>query len=208
MNKIASPKKQDTTETEQLWLDAAYDLLVESGVDAVKVLPMAKKLNLSRSGFYWHFEDREAVLQKLLKRWQEQNTGNLVARTESYADTITEAMFNLFDCWITPELFDTKLDFAVRNWSHSDPSMRQIINQADQTRINAIRDMFMRFGFERADADIRAHTVYFTQIGYISMMVREGKDERLSRMPHYIELYTGTSPTKAEIARFMARHIS
>ncbi len=208
MNKIASPKKQDTTETEQLWLDAAYDLLVESGVDAVKVLPMAKKLNLSRSGFYWHFEDREAVLQKLLKRWQEQNTGNLVARTESYADTITEAMFNLFDCWITPELFDTKLDFAVRNWSHSDPSMRQIINQADQTRINAIRDMFMRFGFEGADADIRAHTVYFTQIGYISMMVREGKDERLSRMPNYIELYTGASPTKAEIARFMARHIS
>ena len=31
------------------WLNAAYESLPESGVDAVKVLPLATKLNLSRT---------------------------------------------------------------------------------------------------------------------------------------------------------------
>lgn len=192
--------------SEQLWLDAAFELLVNSGIDGVKVMPMAKMLNLSRTGFYWHFESREALLALLLKRWEDKNTGNLIARTESYADTITEAMFNLFDCWIDPDLFDAKLDFAVRNWSRKDQAVKAIVDSADQVRINAINNMFLRFGFEKDNADVRAHNIYFTQVGYISMMVQEIHDERLSRMPAYVELYTGVAPTPREVARFMARH--
>ena len=192
--------------SEQLWLDAAFELLVNSGVDAVKVMPMAKMLNLSRTGFYWHFKDRKALLSALLKRWENKNTGNLVTQTESYAETITEAMFNLFDCWIDPNLFDAKLDFAVRNWSRKDPKVKEIVDSADQVRIAAINKMFLNFGFAEDNADVRAHNIYFTQVGYISMMVQEVRDERLSRMPAYVELYTGVAPTSREIARFMARH--
>lgn len=192
--------------SEQLWLDAAFELLVNSGVDAVKVMPMAKMLNLSRTGFYWHFKDRETLLAALLKRWENKNTGNLVTQTESYAETITEAMFNLFDCWIDPDLFDAKLDFAVRNWSRKDPKVKAIVDSADQVRIEAINKMFLKFGFAEDNADVRAHNVYFTQVGYISMMVQEVRDERLSRMPAYVELYTGVGPMPREIARFMARH--
>lgn len=192
--------------SEQLWLDAAFELLVNSGVDAVKVMPMAKMLNLSRTGFYWHFKDRKALLSALLKRWENKNTGNLVTQTESYAETITEAMFNLFDCWIDPNLFDAKLDFSVRNWSRKDPKVKLIVESADQVRIAAINKMFLNFGFAEDNADVRAHNIYFTQVGYISMMVQEVRDERLSRMPAYVELYTGVAPTPREIARFMARH--
>ena len=93
--------------TPEVWLDAAYDLLVEGGVEAVKVMQLAEKLGLSRTSFYWHFPDREALLAGLLDRWQAKNTGNLVARCEAEAATISEAMLNLFDCWIDPALFDS-----------------------------------------------------------------------------------------------------
>lgn len=192
--------------SEQLWLDGAFELLVNSGIDAVKVMPMAKMLNLSRTGFYWHFESRKALLAALLKRWENKNTGNLVRQTENFADTITEAMFNLFDCWIDPNLFDAKLDFAVRNWSRKDPAVKEIIDSADKVRIEAINKMFLKFGFENENAGVRAHNIYFTQVGYIAMMVQEVHDERLSRMPAYVELYTGVTPMPREIARFMARH--
>ena len=49
-----------------MWLDAAYELLVEGGVEAVKVMPLAAKLGLSRTSFYWHFADREALLAGLI----------------------------------------------------------------------------------------------------------------------------------------------
>ena len=88
--------------SEDLWIDAAYALLVESGVKSVKVMTVAKALGLSRTSFYWHFPDRDALLDALIRRWRERNTANLVAQTELYAASITEAVLNLFDCWIKP----------------------------------------------------------------------------------------------------------
>jgi AcrR family transcriptional regulator len=39
----------------ETWLSAAYQSLVESGVDAVRIGPLAKKVKLSRTSFYWFF---------------------------------------------------------------------------------------------------------------------------------------------------------
>ncbi len=58
------------------WLEAAYESLLESGVDSVKILPLAKKLNLSRTSFYWFFKDREELLAAPLSRWRDKNTGS------------------------------------------------------------------------------------------------------------------------------------
>ena len=106
--------------TPEVWLDAAYALLVEGGVEAVKVMPLAAQLGLSRTSFYWHFADREALLAGLIARWQSQNTANLIARTQAPAATIAEAMLNVNDCWITPALFDSRMEFAIRTWALTD----------------------------------------------------------------------------------------
>lgn len=192
--------------SEALWLDAAYELLIDSGVDAVKVMPLAKKLGMSRTSFYWHFKDRKALLAALISRWEKHNTGNLISQTEIYAETITEAVLNLFDCWISPELFDARFDFAIRNWAHQSDKLKVVLEQADLERINAIHSMFIRFGTEEEQADTRARTIYYTQVGYISMLVDEPLSERLKKMPAYVEIYTGRRAKKSEIARFMARH--
>jgi AcrR family transcriptional regulator len=197
-----------TRGSEDLWLNAAYEVLVTAGVDAVKVMPLAQMLGLSRTSFYWHFKDREALLAALLDRWEAQNTGNLVARTEAYAESINEALYNLFDCWLTRDLFDSRLDFAIRNWALGDPAIKAKLQRTDETRITAIRAMFARFGYLPDHADTRAHTVYYTQIGYISMMVAEPRDIRIARMPAYVENFSGRAPAPAETARFMARHTS
>lgn len=197
-----------TRGSEDLWLTAAYEMLVTNGVDAVKVMPLAQMLGLSRTSFYWHFKDREALLAALLDRWEAQNTGNLVARTKAYADSINEALYNLFDCWLTRDLFDSRLDFAIRNWALGDAVVKAKLQRTDDTRITAIRAMFARFGYAPDHADTRAHTVYYTQIGYISMMVAEPRDIRLARMPAYVETFSGHPPAPAETARFMARHVS
>ncbi|OMH30537.1 TetR/AcrR family transcriptional regulator [Motiliproteus sp. MSK22-1] len=194
--------------SEDLWLDEAYKMLVESGVESVKVMPLAKALNMSRTSFYWHFEHREALLNALIQRWEKKNTGNLISQTERYAESISEAVLNLFDCWINPDLFDARMDFAIRNWAQQAPDLKKTLEHTDQERINAIRAMFTRFDFSEEQADTRAHTVYYTQIGYISMMVEEPLSRRLKRIPAYIETFTGSYPTESEIARFESRHQS
>ena len=181
-------------------------MLVTSGVEAVKVMPLARSLGLSRTSFYWHFDSREALLASLVDHWEKKNTGNLVARTEHYAETITEAVLNLFDCWIDRDLFDDRLDFAIRNWAQNDRQLKSTLEHTDQQRIAAIRRMFARFDFAPAQAEVRAFTVYYTQVGYIAMMVEEPLAVRLARMPAYVESFTGQAPGAAEFARFIARH--
>lgn len=191
----------------ELWLDAAYDALVTGGVEAVKVAPLAERLRLSRTSFYWHFADREALLAGLIERWQGRNTGNLIARCETPATTITEAVLNLFDCWIDPDLFDSRLEFAIRTWALTDVRLTDTLVEADQTRINAIAALFRRFGYDSAEADIRAHTIYLTQVGYIAMRMVETVETRIERIPSYVLTFSGKAPTAAEIAVFRARHL-
>lgn len=196
----------DPRTTEDAWLKAAYDVLTESGVEAVKIMPLAKRLGLTRSGFYWHFKDRDALLEAMIRHWEDKNTGNLVARCDAYADSICEAIFNLFDCWLDENLFDSRLDLAIRNWARNNPALHARLARSDQRRREAMEEVFLRFGFDAPEAEVRALTMIYTQIGYISMQVTETREQRLARMPDYIEVFTGQKPAEADTQRFMARH--
>lgn len=188
------------------WLQAAYEALLESGVDSVKILPLAKRLNLSRTSFYWFFKDREEMLNALIARWREKNTGNMVKRSEAYAESLSEAMLNVFDCWVDKDLFDSPFEFAVRSWALQSEDILEEVRQADQARLEALVRMFMRFGYDETAADVRARTTYLVQIGYISMQAQEDIALRMKRIPEYIAIYTGQTPRRNELDRFFARH--
>lgn len=190
----------------EVWLDAAYDMLVEGGVESVKVMPLAARLGLSRTSFYWHFPDREALLAGLIARWQSQNTANLIARTQAQAATVAEAMLNVTDCWITPALFDSRMEFAIRTWALTDSKLAEVLRGVDELRIQALTALFERFSFPPLEARLRAQTVYLTQIGYIAMRTEETLEHRLQRIPDYVLIFTGCAPTAAELAAFRARH--
>ncbi|AZV26817.1 TetR family transcriptional regulator [Pseudomonas syringae] len=188
-----------------VWLDAAYEALKESGVDAVRVMPLAKRLNLSRTSFYWFYEDREQLLAALLARWRDKNTGGLVGQCERYAESVSEAILNVFECWLNPALFDSQFEFAVRSWALQSDEVAGQIALADDARINALAAMFRRFGYEPGAADARARTIYLTQIGYISMKTSEDVIVRFRRIPQYVTVFTGKSPKRRELDRFFGQ---
>lgn len=188
------------------WLEAAYDALLEGGVDAVKILPLAKRLKLSRTSFYWFFRDREELLAALIARWRDKNTGNLIRQAEAYAESIAEATLNVFDCWLDRDLFDAKFEFAIRSWALQSEEILNEVQVADNARLAALGRMFERFGHEPVAADVRARTLYLVQIGYISMQTEEDLELRLKRIPEYVAIFTGTAPEPREMDRFLARH--
>lgn len=189
-----------------VWINAAQELLLEAGVDAVKIQPLAKRLNLSRTSFYWFFKDHKELLDALVKRWREKNTGNFVKQTNAYAETLVEAVLNVNDLWFDPDLFDSKFEFAIRSWALQSPRLLAEVRKADFLRLKALRNLYRRFGFDEISADVRARTIYLVQIGYISMQSEEDLKLRFSRIPEYVEIFTGLRPKKRELDRFYARH--
>jgi AcrR family transcriptional regulator len=189
----------------EMWLEAAYDSLLVGGIDSVRILLLAKKLNLSRGSFYWFFKDREELLSTLLARWKEKNTGNWIARTEAYAETICEAVLNVTDCWFDDTIFDSKYEAAIRSWAQQSPEVARETAAVDAGRIAALVAMFERFDYERADAEVRARALYYTQLGYVASQPNDPMALRMSRISRYAELFTSVKPQERELERFFAR---
>lgn len=186
------------------WLNVARDVLVSHGVGEVKIAALGQKLDVSRSSFYWYFKSRQHLLDALLKDWEARNTNTIIAAVARPAETITEAVCNFFRCFIDPAQFDQGLDFAVREWARRDEAVRQRIDAADAARLDAVTAMFERHGYSPGDADARARILYFMQLGYHALDLREPMDVRMSRIEGYVRGFTGQAPDAFAIATFRA----
>ncbi len=203
MDPTVPAKNRASRET---WIDAAYTLFVTEGIAAVKIMPLAKSLNLTRTGFYWHFKDLSELHDAILDIWQNRNTGVILERCTAPADSLCAALFNLIDCWIDTELFDAPLDLAIRNWARNDERLQALVDTSDSDRLAAVKSLFQRFGKTGDDAHFRALTVILTQTGYYSMHVQEPRVQRAIAGCQYVEIFAGEPPTQAEMDVFLERH--
>ncbi len=186
------------------WLQLALDVLVSDGIGEVKVLKLAKRLDVSRSSFYWYFKSRQDLLDALLAHWNATNTAAILRHAEAPKPTITAAVAHLFRCFIDPDLFSPQLDFAIREWSRRSGKVRRVLDRADDARLHALTRMFARHDYAPEEADTRARVLYFMQIGYYSLELHEPLDVRLARTESYLLAFTGRQPEAAEIAELDA----
>lgn len=204
--KSDEPQETGWRGSRDVWLDAAHALLIEAGIDAVRIQSLSRRLKIARTSFYWHFSDRETLLAALAERWVGRTSGGMIAACTAFAESETEAMLNVIGCFLDDRTFDSRFEFAMRSWALQDPAIMALLNAEDARRLEALIAMFQRWGHESVDAETRARTVYLTQIGYIAMQQREDLALRMARIPAYVQIFTGVRPEAREIARFHARH--
>lgn len=188
--------------TREDWLNIARDVLVHEGVGELKIMTLAERLSVSRSSFYWYFKNRTGLLDALLDEWETRNTGQIVQQCNVASRSINEALSNFFRCFVDRNGFDAGLDFAVREWARRDENVRARIDRADAARLRAVTGMFLRHDFPATEADIRARVVYYMQIGYHALELRENFETRLNRAGGFLEAFTGQAPTSAELEDF------
>jgi AcrR family transcriptional regulator len=186
------------------WLDRALSVLEIEGVARVTVLNLSERLGVSRSSFYWYFKNREDLFDALLARWEELNTRSIMTQAEAPAASINEAVCNVFRCWINPGIFSPRLDFAIREWARGSPKVRKALDHSDAERTAAIQAMFERFAYREQDALVRARVLYYMQIGYYALDIREPIEARLALTPHYLKAITGVAASEADIESLRA----
>jgi AcrR family transcriptional regulator len=188
------------------WVVAGITLLSRGGVDAVRITHLADALEVTRGSFYWHFKDRQALLDALVDFWRDRYTGALVATAEG-AQTLSEGILGLFDVWIGLEEFDPRVDAAMRDWARVSDTAGAAVEAADKARLDAIAALFFRNGYERTEASLRARVVYYTQIGYYALGIEERMADRLDLLELYYATFTGRTLDPVAADRFRARHL-
>jgi AcrR family transcriptional regulator len=199
-----APQSGNVKATRDDWLEVALSALALEGVAHVTVLNLSERLGVSRSSFYWYFKNRDELLDALLERWDSLNTRSIVNQAEEPAATVNQAVCNVFRCWVNPLIFSPRLDFAVREWARRSPSVREALDRSDRVRTEALKALFVRFGYDDEDAFVRARVLYYMQIGYYALDLREPIETRLNLTPHYLKAFTGVDPSEAEIDAFRA----
>ncbi|WP_244496140.1 TetR/AcrR family transcriptional regulator [Ensifer sp. Root31] len=190
--------------TREAWIHAGIDALIEEGIASVKIQVMAKRLGVSRSSFYWFFADLQALHGELLEHWLTKNTSPIIERALRPAATVTKAVCHIFECWVDPALFDPRLDAAVRSWGQVEAVIRDVVDQADDQRVDAITRMFVRYSYPEEEAFIRARVLYFTQVGHFTLGIRDDLEMRLRLVRPYLLSFTGRLPADDEVEAFAA----
>lgn len=200
----ASPVHPQTKVTAEDWVAAAKRTLIAEGEESVRILTLAHRLGVSRASFYWYFGSRDELLETLLSRWHEKNTKGIVDRARRGANTIAGAILNLFECWVDEDLFEPRLDFAIREWARRSPAVRTLLRSSDDERLSAIQAMFARYGFGDTDAKVRARVIYLEQIGHYSLGIEESFETKMGMLPAYIRAFSGTELKASEKEAFAA----
>src|SRR5690606_2201368 len=100
----------------------------------VRITRLADALSVTRGSFYWHFRDRDDLLDGLINFWAEKNTAAMLAAIEN-KPSLLEGILGIFDAWLDPERFDPRLDEAMRDWARRSERVRKVVAEADETRV-------------------------------------------------------------------------
>ena len=153
--------------TPQSWTDAATEVLVDQGIDHVRVDVLAKQLRVTRGSFYWHFRDREELLRSVLQAWRTLATEQLTARLESAHSDPREQLRDVLSLPVRGRaaVRAARIELALRAWARRDETARHAVNEADASRIAYIAQIFSALGFALAEARSRAFVLYTYLVG-------------------------------------------
>jgi AcrR family transcriptional regulator len=155
------------------WIKAGLKTLARNGVDAVRVEPLAATLRVTKGSFYWHFKDRQALLDALLDTWQARATTDIIDQVEAKGGDAHARLVSLFS--IVGHA-SGRLDRAIRGWAGHDAAARKVLEEVDRQRFGYLVTLFVGIGFSPPDAEARARLVYHALIGQF-MIGQTGIDD-------------------------------
>lgn len=165
---VRTPRRQ--------WIEAGLRALAAGGPDAVRIEPLAESLEVSRGGFYWHFGNRQALLEEMLDTWERTSTDEVLERVEREGgdprSKVRRAGALTFSDWLLP------IDLAVRDWSRRDAEVAERLRRVDNRRMEYLRSQFSQFCEDEADIEARSMLAFSLLIGNHFMAAEHGSLSR------------------------------
>jgi len=160
------------------WTDAALTELALHGIDGVRVEPLAKRLKVTKGSFYWHFKDRDALLEDMLDHWRKRATIALIERLDSGFSSPTERLRQLLRVPMKGETatLAAEVELAIRLWGRMDDRARRALEEIDGLRLQYIASLMIQCGVAEEEARARAVLAYSYQRVAASLLPASARD--------------------------------
>ena len=128
------------------WVEEGLRALAAGGPDAVRIEPLAKALGVTKGGFYWHFEDRSALLEEMLDAWERLGVDEVIERIEGEGGDARAKLRRLSEIATSDDevlgIDPLKIDLAIRDWARREPAVAERLRGVDNRRMDYMRSLF------------------------------------------------------------------
>jgi AcrR family transcriptional regulator len=163
------------------WIDEGLRALAAGGPDAVRIEPLAKALGVTKGGFYWHFDDRRALLEEMLDTWERVSVDEVIERIEAGGGDARAKLRRLFELASSSEDL-LMIDLAVRDWSRREQTVAERLRGVDNRRMEYMRFLFGAFCPDEDDVEARCMLAFSLWIGNHFMAADHGARSRAEVM--------------------------
>jgi len=159
------------------WIDEGLSALAAGGPDAVRIDVLAKTLGVTRGGFYWHFDDRQALLDAMLESWERQSTDEVLERVEREGGDASDKVRRAGMLTFSPALLP--IDLAVRDWARRDEAVGERLRRVDNRRMAYLRTLIGELSADEGDVEARSLLAFSLAIGNHFIAADHGTRDRV-----------------------------
>ncbi len=168
------------------WVDAAIDALAKEGMAGLRVELIAKRCGVTKGSFYWHFKDRQALLDAILTRWKEGRIRDIEKTTSVQAGMERDQLQYAIEVYgASRNRKGMSIELAVRDWARHDANAAKIVEEVDLYRLECTRRLFIACGMSDAEAKSRSLLLYACVFG-LSLMHYKHFDNDLDALKQRI----------------------
>jgi AcrR family transcriptional regulator len=162
----ALPKLDRPRLTETDWERAALELIADDGVAAVAVETLARRLNVTKGSFYWHFENRDALLKAALERWEQHD----IQALDTLANEVSEPHDRLRELFRrTSRRRTLHAIYAALIAAREHPIVGPLMNRITERRMAFLARGFRELNMRDDQAEHRARLAYAAYVGFLQL---------------------------------------
>jgi AcrR family transcriptional regulator len=154
------------------WVEAALAALARGGLASVAVEPLAKELQATKGSFYWHFADRNALLEAALERWEHRDTELVIAaldRTDDVPTRLRTLLRLAFMSVLTTSAEGSGSVELALQASASHPLVAATLDRVTTRRLGQLTQLYTALGLSRSRARDRGLLAYTAYLGHLQL---------------------------------------
>ncbi|MGP3952652.1 TetR/AcrR family transcriptional regulator [Streptomyces sp. 7N604] len=149
------------------WADAALTAIGEGGLAAVAVEPLAARLGTTKGSFYWHFANREALIEAALDRWEQISTEAIIAELDHEPDP--ERRLRMLFAEASASAAGDPLEVSLLATA-GHPQVAAVLRRVTARRIAYVAQLFTELGFPPEEAHRRGLLAYTGYLGHTQLI--------------------------------------